>query len=194
MPVNPAGTPERPAAGYPVTMVRPHLRDIPAGPWPPGYQWRHLRVDEGDLWLEIERQADHLQTLPDGSFEREFGADLASVPQRCFVVTDAAGAGVGTISAWYYPYRGQEYGLIHWVAVHRAHQGRGIGRAMLSLALGQLAVWHEQALLNTQTARLPAIGLYLDFGFQPVLDVEGAAACWREVAGQLAHPALADLR
>jgi GNAT superfamily N-acetyltransferase len=108
-------------------------------------------------------------------------------------VVDRQGTGVGTISAWYYTFRAEEYGLIHWVAVRPEHQGRGLGRAMLSCALGQLAQWHDRGLLNTQTARLPAIALYLGAGFPPVTDTAEARDHWREVAAQIDHPALREL-
>jgi GNAT superfamily N-acetyltransferase len=175
-------------------MMRPHLRQIPAAAFPSGYRIRNLRPDEGSLWLAIERDAEEefQVRFADNAFEREFGTDLDSVPRRCFVVVDDSGAGVGTISAWYYTYRQQEYGLIHWVAVRRAHQGRGLGRAMISFAMEQLVRWHDRALLNTANRRYAAIALYLDFGFAPVLDAPEARDRWREVAAYLDHPALRE--
>ncbi|MFA6108777.1 MAG: GNAT family N-acetyltransferase [Candidatus Latescibacterota bacterium] len=192
-PLPAAPTPPSPA-GYAVTMMRPHLREVPAAAFPTGYGIRNLQPDEGPLWLAIERDAEEefRQRFADNAFEREFGTDLDAVPQRCFVVVDGSGAGVGTISAWYYTYRQQEYGLIHWVAVRRAYQGLGLGRAMVSFALGQLARWHDRALLNTANRRLPAIALYLNFGFAPVLDAPEARDRWREVAARLDHPALRE--
>lgn len=181
--------------GRGITMIRPHLRELPPVLFPPGFGIRPMRLDEGPLWLAIERDAEQeYQFMPDGIFEREFGADLESVPRRCFIAVDAQGAGVGTISAWYYTFREQEYGLVHWVAVRPACQGKGLGRAMISFALNRLSQWHDRALLNTDTRRLPAIKLYLDFGFVPVLDLPGAIENWGEVAIHLDHPALAELR
>jgi len=95
--------------------------------------------------------------------------------------------------AWYHTFRGEEYGLIHWVAVRRAHQGKGLGKAAVSFALDELAQWHDRVLLGTQTKRLPAIKLYLDFGFEPLLDLPGAVDKWRQVAAKLKHPALDNL-
>ena len=48
----------------------------------------------------------------------------------------------------------------------------------------------EAVMINTETNRLPAIELYLDFGFRPDLEHEGALAAWREVKAQLDHPGL----
>jgi hypothetical protein len=59
--------------------------------------------------------------------------------------------------------------------------------------LNQLARWHERCYLITHTGRLPALELYLDFGFVPDLDPPGAVEAWREVKGKLGHPALGKI-
>jgi len=178
-------------AGYSVNMIRPHLRDIPEVPFPPGFRIRPMRLDEGGLWTDIWRDAEPYFDISDDLFQREFGFDPQAVPWRCFLIVDERGVAVGTISAWYdRNYRGQDYGRIHWVATRRAYQGKGLGRAGLSYALRALARWHDRAVLDTQTRRLLAIRLYLDFGFLPDLEPPGAVDAWREVQAQLKHPAL----
>jgi len=171
-------------------MIRPHLRDLPAPVFPAGFGIRPMRRDEGHLWLAVERDAEQYLPIGDDTFAREFGHDLDAVPQRCFLLTGPGEAVVGTISAWYHTYRGEEYGLIHWVAVRPAFQGRGLGRAGLRCALHELARWHTRALLGTQTRRLPAIRLYLDHGFVPDLEDEQAVPRWRHVREKLDHPVL----
>jgi hypothetical protein len=61
---------------------------------------------------------------------------------------------------------------------------------MLTHALNHMATWHDRAFLGTQTQRIPAIKIYLDFGFVPDLDQPGAERIWQEVKDQLDHPAL----
>ena len=178
-------------AGHPVKMVRPHLRDIPLVPFAGGFQIRPMRVAEGGLWTDIVREAEQYLPLSEDLFDKEFGADLPAVPQRCFLIVDDSGAAVGTISAWYNrDYKGQEYGVIHWVAIRPAYQGIGLGKAGMSFAMTRMAQWHERAMLGTQTRRLPAIRLYLNFGFLPELDREGAVEIWKTVSAKLGHPAL----
>ena len=48
-------------------------------------------------------------------------------------------------------------------------------------------------MLTTESKRLGAIRLYLDFGFVPDLDAPGAREAWRQVRERLEHPALAGL-
>jgi GNAT superfamily N-acetyltransferase len=68
-------------------------------------------------------------------------------------VVDERGVAVGTISAWYNrDFKGGEWGQLHWVALRRAYQGKGLARPMLSHALTQMAQWHERAFLGTSTS------------------------------------------
>lgn len=186
MTANPRATP----AGNPIHMIRPHLRDIPVAAFPEGFTIRPLRIEtEGQVWTDIVRESEEWLDLSAELFLDEFGHNLQAASERCFLIVDAADHTVGTISAWYRKaYRGRDYGLIHWVAVRPSHQGRGLGKAGLSFALNQLARWHDRALLGTQTRRLPAIALYLNFGFVPDLEEEGARRDWQRLKGQLIHP------
>lgn len=189
----PQPRPDDTPAGDEIHMIRPHLRDIPPVPFPAGYGVRPMNAAEGSLWVDIERDAEEYLTITDDMFDREFGKDLAAVPERCFLITSPDAAAVGTTSAWYHTHRDQQYGLIHWVAVRRAFQGRGLGKAAVAFALGKLAQWHDRAMLGTQTRRIPAIGLYLSLGFQPDLPDARAVERWRKVAAHIDHPALAEL-
>ncbi len=178
-------------AGNSVRMIRPHLDDIPQVDFPDGYSIRPLRVEEGAVWSDVVIEAEPWLELSTDLFTNEFSSDLSSVPERCFFVVDGADTPIGTISAWYKgAVRGLDYGLIHWVAVRPAHQGKGLGKAALSFALQKLALWHERAMLGTQSKRLPAISLYLNFGFLPDLEEAGAVEDWRLLRDQLNHPAL----
>ena len=172
-------------------MLRHDLRNIPHFPFPEGYAIRGLHASEGPLWTDIERDAEEYFVIGDDIFAKTFGGDPEAIPQRCYVITGPKGNGVGVISAWYdRDFKGQDWGRIHWVATRPAYQGKGLGKAGLSYALTQLARWHSRAYLDTQTARLPAIKLYLDFGFVPDLDQDNAREAWRGVKERLSHPAL----
>ena len=190
MPQDPRAT----SAGNAIHMIRPHLCDIPRAPLPDNYSIRRIRTDEGPLWAEIIRAAEEWLDLSADLFTQEFGHDLENASERCFLIVDGEDYAVGTISAWYrHDYRGLDYGLIHWVANRPAYQGLGLGKAGLSFALHALAQWHDRALLGTQTKRLPAIALYLNFGFLPDLKEPGARDDWRQLREQLKHPALENL-
>jgi len=182
------------AAGYEVHMVRPHMRDIPVVDLPAGYCVRTMRPDEGGLWTDIWRDAEPYFPIEPELFADQFGDDLPAMQWRSFIVENEKGVAVATTTSWYHrTYKGQDYGMIHWVAVRESHWGRGLGKALLSYALREMAKWHDRAVLGTQTKRLPAIKLYLDFGFVPDLDDDGAREAWREVRDALDHPVLRGL-
>ena len=175
-------------------MIRPHMEDIPEAPFPEGYSIRPMRSGEIGLWTDIQLDAEPYVRITPGTFLREFGSDLPAITRRCFFVTDEKGVAVGVISAWYSrDFKGGDHGRIHWVAVRPSYQGRGLGKAALSYALKRLAEWHERSFLDTSTARIRAIKLYLDFGFVPDLDLPGACDAWREVRSALSHPVLEEL-
>jgi len=179
------------ASGREVTMVRPHMDDIPQVPFPEGYRARTMRPDDGGLWADIWRDAEEYGPIEPELFRSEFGEDPAALGWRGFIIEDRRGIAVATITAWYNRwFKGEDYGQIHWVAVRREAWGHGLGKAMMTHALNAMAQWHERAFLGTQTNRLAAIKVYLDFGFVPDLEPEGAREAWREVQAQLAHPIL----
>lgn len=56
-----------------------------------------------------------------------------------------------------------------WVAVDPAHRGRGLGKAVCaSLVAGLLASGRNRIVGSTQDARIHALRIYLDLGFEPV--------------------------
>ncbi len=181
-------------AGNSIHMIRPHLDGIVQVDFPAGFSIRPVNIAEGRIWTDIIHDAEQWLNLSKDLFATEFGHDLQSVPERCFFVVDDSDTPVGTISAWYRKdYRKLDYGLVHWVYIRPSHQGKGLGKPALSFALQKLALWHERALLGTQAKRLIAIKLYLDFGFLPDLDEQGAREDWRQLNEQLKHPALETL-
>ena len=79
------------------------------------------------------------------------------------------------------------------MAIQPALHGQGLAKPLLALVCQRLqALGHRRAYLNTSTGRLPAIGLYLKFGFVPKMrrDRENTLRAWRQVREQLPHPAV----
>lgn len=179
-----------------ITMTRPDLRDIPQFALPPGFGIRTMQTGESGIWTDVQRAAEPHFAVADDLFETQFGTDETVIGERCFLLTEKNGQAVGTISAWFdNGFRGERnWGRIHWLAVHPEFQGRGLAKAGLTHALTVLAAHHERAYLDTSTARLGALKIYLDFGFVPDLTAENAADAWHLVAARLPHPALEKLK
>ena len=179
------------SGGTSVIMLRPHLNDIVDVPFPDGYGIRPMTTGDIGLWTDIQRDAEPYLKITDTLFHAEFGADLEAIKWRCFIVTNPKGLGVGTISAWYNgDFRGQRYGRIHWVSLRPSCQGLGLSKSALAYSLKQLAQWHDRCYLVTSTERIPAIHLYLKFGFVPDLTLPNATAVWRELANRSKDPVL----
>jgi len=178
--------------GIGVTMIRHDMENIPQFPFPEGFSIRPMRLDEGGLWNDIVWDAEG--HVSDRLFHRQFGSDIQATQWRSFIITNEKGVGVGTLSAWYLrDYRGENYGLIHWVAVRPAYQNKGLGKAGMSFALNKMAQWHDRCLLHTSIKRIPAIKIYLDAGLMPDLRNEHEIEKWRQVKDVLKHPTLEKL-
>jgi GNAT superfamily N-acetyltransferase len=177
----------------PLAMCREHLRDLPEAVFPAGYGMRPLAREEGALWTEVQRDTERVIPITDHTFEEQFGADPEAIPQRCSLLVTAESRAVGAISAWYGRDAQGDFGRIHWFAIRPAFQGRGLARPALSFALHQLARWHTRAWHTTSSSRLPALKLYLDYGFTPDFSQPRALEAWQQVQGRLHHPALAVL-
>jgi mycothiol synthase len=154
------------------------LEDLPA---PPGYGLRTFRPADARAWLDICNPA-----IGTTWTEAEFGEKMLHVrwfsPDRVFIVTDGNGQPVGTACAWQDNEEEREAGYTHMVAVRPEHRGRGLGRVLMQ----QVLIWFRDhgfrsSLLNTDDFRLPAIALYQDLGFQPVVKDDFHRRRWEAV-------------
>ena len=177
---------------YSVRMIREHMENIPQFPIPEGFAIRNYRPGEGHIWTRIQRAAEPYINIDDGLFMRQFKRDLLAMEDRSFFLTTDAGEEIGTITAWWQPdMDGKNWGQIHWVAIHPDYQGRGLSKPMMSVAMTRLKQSHECCFLDTSTGRIPAIKIYLDFGFTPHLSRQNnSREAWTEVASVLEHPIL----
>lgn len=173
-----AGTPSRP-----VKMVRNTLRDLPSFPLPPGYALRWFEPQDRARWTELQRASDLLQTIPETLFEEQFGVEAKEWHRRICFLCDAQGREQGTAAAWFgSDAMGCDWGRIHWVAVHPDCQGQGLSKPLVSAVCVRLAeLGHRKAYLTTSTARVPAIRLYLKFGFAPDEQNEDDIRAWAEI-------------
>ena len=180
-------------SGYGVAMIRENMENIPDIPFPKGYGVRNFREGEGYIWTRIHKAAEPYIKVDDELFQQQFGENLDVMPDRSFFIVTDEGEEVGTITAWWISdWRGKDWGLIHWVAIHPDHQGKGLAKPAMSKAMKRLKQSHERALLHTATKRIIAIKVYLDFGFHPDLEADNSQEAWSEVAAVLPHPTLKE--
>jgi GNAT superfamily N-acetyltransferase len=167
----------------PVKMTRANLDGLPAFAIPDGFSLRWYRPGDEAHWLRIHRAADHFNHFTPKLFRTQFGLDEELLRLRqCYLFT-LAGEVIGTGTAWFNDnFEGARWGRVHWMAIVPGFQGRGLGKALLStICLRLRELGHERAHLATSTARVPAIGLYWKFGFEPVIQSAVEEAAWNEV-------------
>ena len=81
------------------------------------------------------------------------------------------------------------YGYLHWVATAPSARGLGVGAAVTSAVLvGFAEAGLDRAVLDTDDDRVPAIALYLTFGFRPDPRNAEEATAWERVLTTLNSP------
>lgn len=139
-------------------------------PLPPGFAVRTLRREELDFWKAMP--FDDAYTVEQAAYMDEFfrityAAQAETFFARTLVVCDPNDQIVGTCFLW------QAYGLfttVHWFKVLKGHEGRGIGRALLSILFQDVTDADLPIYLHTQPESYRAIKLYSDFGFELLTD------------------------
>lgn len=153
-------------------LIRDHLDHLPNFPLPVGFSVRWYQPGDEAHWLAIHRLADEYNDITPDLFERQFGGNRQELPRRQCYLLDATGNPVGTGTAWFndnWEGRGP-YGRVHWLAVLPAHQGLGLGKALMTFVCQRLReLGHQRAYLSTIAARVEALGLYQQFGFRPLV-------------------------
>ena len=139
---------------------------------PEGYAFRLYEPGDAVHWARIATVVEEFLTEEEAeaSFTQHFLPEEDELLRRCVFVLAPDGQPVATAMAWTFEEGGQRYGRVHWICNDPAHQGKGIGRAIVLWAVNRLKELEPglDAYLDTQTWSHKAIGLYLRLGFHPV--------------------------
>jgi GNAT superfamily N-acetyltransferase len=153
----------------PLTMVRNTLDDIPEFPLPARFSLRWFVPGDEQAWVDINTSADRYNDISPDLFYQEFGCAQKQLPQRMCFLCAQDGTAIGTAAAWFADDPDwASWGRIHWLALDPAFQGKGLSKPLMTAVCTRLSeLGHTQAYLKTSSARIPAINLYLLFGFTP---------------------------
>ena len=140
--------------------------------------------------IQLQQSADSLFVATAETFAKSLPGDIDYLAERILFLVDPAGVEIGTITAWNdNHFHGRDIGHIHWVAISSTAQGRGLAKPMLSAACELLQKrGYTEAYLKTNTRRLPAINLYLQFRFVPQSRDAIQYNAWQAIALQLKYP------
>lgn len=145
--------------------------DIKQYALPDGYRFVFYRPGDKSEWIHIEISARELIDEQEGEeiWEQYYGGKEAKLSERMIFVEDMQGRKVATATAFYEPRDTSGAGWLHWVAVSREAQGRGLARPLISRALIRLTeLGYTSIKIPTQTTSWVAAKLYMDFGFRAI--------------------------
>lgn len=131
----------------------------------PPYRVRTCRRDELAWWKAVPfdgAATPDTDAFMDGFFRTAYGGQEDLFYARTLVVVDERNLPVATCTLW------RAYGAfntIHWFKVVQGHEGKGLGRALLSAVMRELTPQDYPVYLHTQPGSFRAIKLYSDFGF-----------------------------
>lgn len=156
------------------------LEAVPEYPLPGNYGWRFFRPGDEEHWARIEISCGEFAGREEAlkRFRREFPTD-EGLAERMIFLTDS-GVPFATATAWH---EDDATGHLHYVGVDEAHQGKGLSKPLVSLALQRMKeLGYRGAVLTTQTVSWVAVNVYHHFGFRPMPFREGEAEGWKIVS------------
>lgn len=164
-------------------MKREDLHAIPEFALPAEYSFKYYESGFEQAWLDIHLLADQYHQFDKVLYDSSFGRDKELIQQRQMFIINKAGRAIGTASAWFV---GDDpktrTGLVHWVAIIPEEQGKGLAKPLMTAICRRLKeLGHTEVELNTHSLRLPAIQLYLKFGFVPVIQTAEEAVIWQQI-------------
>lgn len=156
-----------------VMVIHPdEVAKLPDPKLPEGYSFRLYQPGDAKTWAHITTIVDEYddEARAEASFINGFMPEEEELKRRLVFVTAPDGSAVATSMAWMFEENGQRFGRVHWICNDPAHQGKGIGRAIVLWAMKRIAELEPglDQYLDTQTWSHKAIGLYLRLGFHPV--------------------------
>lgn len=133
---------------------------------PAGYSVRNCRPDELDIWkampFDMPELAKEYEGFMTDFFNATYGGKKELFFSKTLFVCDKEDKPIATCGIWK---AYDEFNTIHWFKVLKEYEGRGIGRALLSIVMRDLKTADYPVYLHTQLASFRAIKLYSDFGF-----------------------------
>jgi len=164
---------------------------------PEGYSFVTYEDGDREDWISIEWSAKEFTCYADGinAWNRYYAKYEHLLPGRMFFVVAPNGEKVATATAFFDPNSPDDgKAWLHWVAVRRDYQGKGLARPIISKALSRLReLGHGKLFVSTQTTTWLACKLYMDFGFRPEAEnVRESEFGYRMLKTLTNHPALRD--
>ena len=181
---------------YRFRMEKDNLGLLLEYPLPEGYQFVFYQPGDKQDWIEIEISACECKNQAQGEqfWNQYFENKDEELKHRMIFVENQNHEKVATVTA-FYDIKGEDLsgaGWLHWVAVKKEYQGKGLSRPLISKALKTLRkLGYDHAMIPTKTTAWVACKLYLDFGFRPTAkNAKDSYEGWCIIKTLTNHPAL----
>lgn len=150
-------------------MKRPQGAEIKNYELPTGYTFCFYKNGYEMDWAEIETSVLEFDDQDSALqyYNGEFMSYIDELQRRQIFVRDPKGKLVTTVTSWWTETTERRIAMLHWVAVKPEHQGKGLGKAIVSEGIRRMVVLDGDVdiYLHTQTWSYKAINIYLDTGF-----------------------------
>lgn len=165
---------------------------------PDGYYFGFYQDGDRDAWIEIEKSAKEFSSYDEGlaAWNRYYSGRGSELHNRMVFVVNESGEKVATATA-FYDINGKDKsgaGWLHWVAVKREYQGKGLSKPLITYVLNVMkTLGYTHAKIPTQTNTWLAVKVYLDLGFRPIPEnAVHSYMGWRIIKTLTKHKALND--
>jgi len=171
-----------PAKQLSMVIAAAAVRQLPDVPLPPGYTLRTYRPGDEGNWLTLLHQAgfDSWTLERFVPYMREAERVQGS---HCIQYDDQLVA--ATFASHRRP--APPEGRLDYVIAHPDHSGKKLGKTVCTAVLRYLVGrGYQHIFLLTDDSRLPALKVYLDLGFRPVINRRDMLARWETIYRQFA--------
>ncbi len=145
--------------GYNLFMVCEKPDKSAFRPLPSGYSIRLCREYEIEAWQHVVVEEQHVSYVGE-YYDKVYAKKKDEFFRRCTFICDANDTPVASSFIW------KSYDMVNtvgWFRVLPEHEGKGLGRALLTCLLSTA---EYPVYLHTQPTSICAIKLYSDFGFK----------------------------
>lgn len=154
-------------------LLENDITEIPQYKLPDGYRFVPYTNNDRDAWIDIEMSAKEFVSYEQGleAWNRYYATRLDELSNRMFFIETNEGEKIATATA-FYDIHGRDTsndGWLHWVAIKREYQGKGLSKPLITYVLRVMnKLGHVHAKIPTQTTTWLACKVYMDLGFLPV--------------------------
>ena len=180
-------------------LLENDITEVPQYELPEGYRFVAYKDNDRDAWIDIEMSAKEFTSYEQGleAWNRYYATRQEGLSDRMFFIETEDGEKIATATAFYdiYGRDTSDDGWLHWVAVKREYQGKGLSKPLITHVLRVMnKLGHARAKIPTQTNTWLACKVYMDLGFLPLkANLEHNYEGWKIVKALTGHRSLENI-